>query len=382
MPDSWLPVSRLLAIVFACWLLVGVPLVSLAAVDLPDVTAEGVYAFDPETGEVIIDANGDEPLKIGSVTKVVTALVVIDHLDLDDEIEVDSSDMIPPGYSAMSLQPGDTLTVEQLLIGLLVVSGGDAAMTLARTVGSELSGSDDPDEAVAAFVDAMNEKAIELGAEDSAFANPDGADSDEAYATAHDVALLYAALEDHPELAAMAAMTEYSFESVGPEATPYTGVTTNQLAGTNGVISAKTGSEVGAGGCIVLAQQTPDRPKVIIVILGSSLTYDEETWTPIEDARWDDAQAVIGAIETNWEPQVAEIEPTATTAPVVAEATEAPAPTQPPSNAGEAPQPVVEEPGPPLGSEASPLLAVIAGAGIIGFAVGSCWMRVPVLRDW
>lgn len=267
---------------------------------VPDVTATGVYAFDSDTGEVILEQNSNERLAIGSVTKVMTALVVIDHLDLDDDVVIVGEDMVPEGYSSMMLQPGDTLTVEQLLTGAMVVSGGDAATALARTVGAQVSGSDDPSEAVAAFVDAMNERAAALGLNDTQFANPDGMDSDDAWSSAHDVAVMFAALMENPDLAEFVGMASYSFASVGPEATPYEGYTTNQLLGQSGVVGGKTGSETNAGGCVVLAREGGGSTE-IVAILGADLEYDE-TWTPLVDARWDDASAVLNLIDAEWQP--------------------------------------------------------------------------------
>jgi len=263
------------------------------ALDVPAITAASVYAFDPATGEVILERNADERRPIGSITKIATALVAVEHLVLDDEIVVASSDMVPSGFSAMGLQPGDTLTVRQLLTGLLVASGGDAARALAREAGGRLSGSGDPATAVAAFVQAMNDKATELGLADTRFANPDGDDADEAWSTARDVAVLYAALHADPVLADLAALADYSFTSVGPETTPYTGLSTNQLIGQHGVVSAKTGSTEAAGGCLVLARTMPDGGgAVIVAILGAELAYDE-TWTPTIDERWNDAVTVM-----------------------------------------------------------------------------------------
>jgi D-alanyl-D-alanine carboxypeptidase (penicillin-binding protein 5/6) len=346
-----------------------------ASLAVPGVSAQSVYAYDPATGEVIIDQNADEPRPIGSVTKVATALVVVDHLDLDDEITIAGSDMVEPGYSAMGLQPGDTLTVEQLLTGLLVVSGGDAAWAFARTVGTELAGSDDIDEAGAAFVEAMNAKAAELGVTDSRFANPDGEDNPDAYATAHDVAVLYAALEANPVLAGIAAETEYSFTSVGPEATPYSGITTNQLAGTHGVISAKTGSEINAGGCIVLSRESTVGP-IIIAVLGSTLEYDETTWTPTIDERWNDAVAVMDTIDAEWTPGQY-IAGVATEAPIVA------APAANASSGQVDPEPLLlaDAPAAPLPqSRTEPLLAITVTTGVLAFAGVFTWSRLAQPR--
>jgi D-alanyl-D-alanine carboxypeptidase len=106
-------------------------------------------------------------------------------------------------------------------------------------------------------------------------------------------------------------MSEYSFTSVGPEATPYDGISTNQLAGEHNVISAKTGSTTDAGGCVVLARSNATGDgRQIVAILGADLEYDE-TWTPTLDERWADAVTVMNEIDANWTPgQFLQAEPT------------------------------------------------------------------------
>jgi len=348
------------------------------ALDVPAITAASVYAFDPATGEVILERNADERRPIGSITKIATALVAVEHLGLDDEIVVASSDMVPSGFSAMGLQPGDTLTVRQLLTGLLVASGGDAARALAREAGGRLSGSGDPATAVAAFVQAMNDKATELGLADTRFANPDGDDADEAWSTARDVAVLYAALHADPVLADLAALADYSFTSVGPETTPYTGLSTNQLIGQHGVVSTKTGSTEAAGGCLVLARTMPDGGgAVIVAILGAELAYDE-TWTPTIDERWNDAVTVMEAIDAGWTPGQNLAAP-ATTAPHAV----APAGTDTGGNLQPAPQPRAQlsNDAAPTGSRTDPLLVVTVTSGVLACAGVFAWSRVMPPRS-
>ena len=317
-----LPITRRASLVMlvAILLVLSAPLTAAAQQGLtpPDVTATAVYAFDPATGEEIMALNPDEHLAIGSVTKVATALVAVQHLDLGREITIVSEDLVAPGYSAMGLQPGDTLTVEQLLTGVMVASGGDAANALARTTGEDLCACDDVATAHAAFVDAMNAFAAANGLANTQFANPDGADDPNAWSTARDVATMFAILIGYPVLEEMGAMPSYSFTSVGTEQTPYEGWTTNQLAGQYNLTSAKTGSETNAGGCIVFARTSPDGSATeVIAVLGADLEYDE-TWTPTVDARWDDSVAVINAIDAGWTPgQFVVVEPT--TAPVAFE---------------------------------------------------------------
>ncbi len=346
------------------------------AVEVPDVSAGSVFAFDSATGEVILERNAHERRLIGSVVKIATALVVVDQLDLDTEIVIASSDMVRPSFSAMGLQPGDTLTVRQLLTGLLVASGGDSANALAREVGGQLSGSDDPATAVAAFVEAMNARVAEMGLVDTQFANPDGADDGDSWSTAHDVALMYADLAAHPVLAELAALPDYAFTSVGPEQTPYSGLSTNQLVGQYDVLSAKTGSTEAAGGCLVLARSMPGGGGMeIVAILGADLAYDE-TWTPTVDARWNDAISVMEAIDADWTPGQNLVAAVPTEAPVAA---------VPASNSQAEPQPepfelAETDRASVAGSGPEPLLVMTVASGVLAFAGILAWSRVAPRR--
>jgi len=190
------------------------------------------------------------------------------------------------------------------------------------------------------------------------------------------VAMMYARIQANPVLAEISALPDYAFTSVGPEATPYAGTSTNQLVGQYGVSSAKTGSTEAAGGCLVLARSMPGGSGTeIVAILGAELAYDE-TWTPTVDERWNDAIAVMEAIDAGWTPGqnlVAEV------------ATEAPAMAAAPANPQADPQPVPVElaataqeasSGPPAG----PLLVVTVTSGVLAVAGVVAWSRVGLMR--
>ena len=259
------------------------------------VTAVAIHAWAPETGEVLINQAASERMQVGSIVKVATAVVALQYVALDDVVVIDSTDLVDPAiYSNMGLVAGDTLTVEQLLMGLLIPSGGDAAEALARYVGAGLSGSDDPDTARNAFVDAMNEWAVELGLTDTSFANASGDDADGGYSSAHDVSVMAARLLDVPVLVDIVGTASYEFTSDG--GTVYTGYNTNALLGEDGVFGIKTGSTGDAGGCVVLARYDDAGDVEIVTILGSELEYNELNQIVV-DARWDDARLLFQTID-------------------------------------------------------------------------------------
>lgn len=122
---------------------------------------------------------------IASTTKIMTALVVLEQASLDDTITVTQAHMAEG--SSMYLKPGETVRVEELLYGLLLCSGNDAALALTECAGG-----------AAPFVALMNEKAAALGMAHTSFANPNGLDAEGHYSTARDMAALAAAAMDDP----------------------------------------------------------------------------------------------------------------------------------------------------------------------------------------
>lgn len=138
-----------------CLLLCMLPAVAEAV----EVSATAAVLLDADTGQVLYEKNGDEQMLIASTTKIMTALVVLEQAGLDDTVTV-TRDHMAEG-SSMYLKPGETVRVEELLYGLLLCSGNDAALALTACAGGP-----EP------FVALMNEKAAALGMTRTSFANP------------------------------------------------------------------------------------------------------------------------------------------------------------------------------------------------------------------
>jgi D-alanyl-D-alanine carboxypeptidase len=268
----------------------------------PDVTADSVYSFDMTTGITLYEKDPDTRMQIGSTVKVATAPVVMKYGNASDEVLIEQDDTVDiTVYSNMQLQAGDTLTVGTLLYGLLLPSGNDAALALGRHVGSQLCECDDRNEALGAFVGAMNDYAKDLGLENTRFTNPAGMDSEQAYSSARDVAILFAEFMKDEKLASIAAEPAYSFYSVGANPRNYQEQTTNQLLGQLGVIGGKTGSTGEAGACVVLAREVNGGSNTVITaVLGSDLTYEGDAIVEGSDKRWDDARAIFGAMDEQY----------------------------------------------------------------------------------
>lgn len=148
-------------------------------------SASAAILIEANSGRVLYEQNADQKMLIASTTKIMTALVAIEECTLDDVVEVTQAHMTEG--SSMYLKPGETVTVEELLYGLMLCSGNDAALALADCCGG-----------LEEFVQAMNDKAAELGMQDTSFANPNGLDDENHYSTARDMAVLAAYAAQNP----------------------------------------------------------------------------------------------------------------------------------------------------------------------------------------
>jgi D-alanyl-D-alanine carboxypeptidase (penicillin-binding protein 5/6) len=291
------------------WLLLTLvfPLAAIAQTEelaaTPEISAAAAYVYDSTADVELLARNSDEHRAPASTVKIVTAMVVLDYADLNTEIVFDEADTASADESRMGLQAGDTVTVQQLLTGLLLPSGNDAARTLARHVGSLLLGDSDGDP-IARFVEAMNAKVAEAGLSNTHFTTPDGlSDDDDQYTTAYDLAHLGALAMSYDTVAEIVSQATAEVTSVGPEARLYSLRNTNQFLpgsgtdfATENVVGLKSGSTTAAGACLVLAKHERGGNLVIAVVLGSEISYDAEGLIT-SDGRWQDMRAVLDAVE-------------------------------------------------------------------------------------
>ena len=148
-------------------------------------SAASAVLIEQTSGRVLYQQNPDDERLIASITKIMTAVVALEHADKARSYTVTAADMAEG--SSMYLKPGDTLLLEELLYGLMLVSGNDAALAVAHCVAGSLEG----------FVALMNETAERLGMAHTHFANPNGLDAEGHYSSARDMAVLAAyALEN------------------------------------------------------------------------------------------------------------------------------------------------------------------------------------------
>jgi serine-type D-Ala-D-Ala carboxypeptidase (penicillin-binding protein 5/6) len=215
-----------------------------------EVTSRAVLIYDVSANETLLAHNADLSLPPASLTKLMTALLILEREDLQAQVIIQPGDLV--GGATMGLQAGEALTVEQLLWGLLVPSGNDAAMALARFHSGQGQ----------SFVQRMNGRAQELGLTRSRFENPHGFDADGHLSSALDLLRLSQELWQYPLFR----------EIVGTASTTVAGRqlrSTNHLLGDYpGATGIKTGTTVGAGQSLI-ARIERDGRAVVILVLGS-----------------------------------------------------------------------------------------------------------------
>lgn len=161
-------------------LLSSVPLAE-AAPSAVGTNARGSALIDVESGRLLYSSNGDTPMRIASLTKIMTAIVAIEHGNLNDMVKTSKRAVGKEG-SSIYLQLGERMSLSNMLYGLMLRSGNDSATAIAEHVGGSEEG----------FVFLMNEKATQIGLANSHFKNPHGLDEDDHYSTANDLAKLTA----------------------------------------------------------------------------------------------------------------------------------------------------------------------------------------------
>lgn len=170
----------------------GMVAISMAAilllpVQVSAVSAQNAIVLDAQTGEVLFEKNPDRQGLIASTTKIMTALLICEQCNVLDRMKIPKEAVDIEG-SSMYLKEGEVLTLQELLYGLMLHSGNDAAVALAIYCGGTVEG----------FVQMMNDKAHRLGLTHTHFENPNGLDSREHYSTARDLAILAAYAMENP----------------------------------------------------------------------------------------------------------------------------------------------------------------------------------------
>ena len=229
--------------------LVAAVVLSLQCFAVPDTSAGSLCLLDADTGEVLVEKNADHPSLIASTTKIMTALVVTERCDLDRLVTVPPEATGIEG-SSMYLKTGEQLTVRELLYGLMLHSGNDAAVALALcSAGS-----------VERFVGWMNETAQRLALTGTKFANPNGLDDENNYSTARDLAVLTRYALKNADF--LQIVSTRSIRAAGRCLTNHNRL----LWSLKGAIGVKTGYTRAAGRILVSAAERCGRRLIVVTI--------------------------------------------------------------------------------------------------------------------
>jgi D-alanyl-D-alanine carboxypeptidase len=231
----------------------------------PPIKARSAILVDLDTEQVLFELNPHAPRPPASLTKVMTVLVALDHLSLDEEVVVPNAiNQLPWDSTRMGLTAGERVKVSDLLYGIFLASGNDAAVTLAEDSGG-----------MDAFMAEMNAKAAKLGMTDSHFVNPVGLDDRGHVMSAADLAIASEYLiHKYPQVTAMASVFHLDIPA-GPGHKAYHLWNYNQLLqrypGTTGLKTGWTGQ---AGGCLI-ATVSREGHHLLVVVMGSPRVFDE-----------------------------------------------------------------------------------------------------------
>ena len=205
-------------------------------------SAKAAVLINGDTGEIIYSYNENEKLPMASTTKIMTALILCETADLSEEITV-TADMLKVEGSSMGLLAGDRVTYHDLLYGMMLASGNDAANVTAISIAGS----------VEKFAKMMNRRAEELGLKNTHFVTPSGLDADGHYTTAYDLALLAAFALKNEDFAKAASSKSAVLNYGNP---PYRRTLTNHnklLSSFEGAVGVKTGFTKKSGRCLVSA---------------------------------------------------------------------------------------------------------------------------------
>lgn len=224
------------------------------------ISAECAILIDGETGRVLYEKQAEEKSLIASTTKIMTALVICEQTNVLDRVKIPKEAVSIEG-SSMYLKEGEVLTVQELLYGLMLQSGNDAAVALAIYCGGTVEG----------FTELMNDKAHRLGMTQSHFTNPNGLDSPGNYSTARDMAILTAYAMQNPIFAQTVSTKTIT---IGERCLRNHNKLLWQLEGANGV---KTGYTKAAGRILISSVTRMGRQLIAVTFNAPDDWQDHKT---------------------------------------------------------------------------------------------------------
>lgn len=239
----------------------------------PTVSAQGAVLMDAATGQVLFGKNQDQQFYPASITKVMTALLVLERCNLNDVVTFSktATTNLESGATSLGIAEGDQLTVEQCLYGLLLKSANEIGNGLAEHVAGSVS----------AFADLMNQRAAQLGCKNTHFANPHGLNNSTHKTTAYDMALIMRAAVQNDTFRKIDTTTSYQFPATKNSGARTITMGHKMMYPTDtryyaGIIGGKTGYTSLAGNTLVTAVER-NGVRLIAVVLKSAGTHYTDT---------------------------------------------------------------------------------------------------------
>ncbi|MDF2762122.1 MAG: Serine-type D-Ala-D-Ala carboxypeptidase [Thermomicrobiales bacterium] len=226
------------------------------------ITSTNYIAIDAETGEIYAQRGAREHRAPASLTKVFTAIETIESLPPDAQVITSESDLVSEFASQVGFGPGEVFTVEQLLYGMMLPSGNDAARALARTAGAAEGDTDE--EALNRFLTRLNQRIKNMGLTDTRLLDPDGWGIPGHYSSAYDLAAFMMYALRYPRF--VQAFSTGTYETADGR---YTFRNNNRMLRTyEGIIGGKTGYDDDAGWCLINVAERNGRRVIAVTMNG------------------------------------------------------------------------------------------------------------------
>ena len=258
--------AAVIALVFSLSLLIQTPILFFSPtvsaeplVDPPTITGEAAYLIDVETGQTLYSKNGDLSLAPASTTKIMTGLLAIELGNLQDTVTA-SETMLDYNIvygTRIYLEPGEKLTLDDMLYALLLNSANDAAVAIAEHIGGDIQ----------TFVDLMNQKAAQLGLKNTTFKNPSGLNEEGHLTTSHDLARLALAAYGNAKYREYIKTKSHVIDREKTEGVPIEMFNENKLLWRDErVTGMKTGYTSVAKNCLVVSAKQDGRELIGVIL--------------------------------------------------------------------------------------------------------------------
>ncbi|MDY0234666.1 MAG: D-alanyl-D-alanine carboxypeptidase family protein [Gudongella sp.] len=247
-----------------------------------DLSGEAAILIDYDTNEILYEKNSHLELYPASTTKMMTAILAVENSELDELVTIDDEIVSLTYGSHIALEPGEVLTMEQLLHAMLLPSANDAALAIAKHVGGTIDN----------FVSMMNQRAVELGANDTNFVNPNGLHDDNHVSSAYDLALIGKEAMEHEQIRNIVNTVQYEIPPTNKKTESRYFKITNKLLYDSELINVdgklistkypyasgvKTGYTSNAKNCLVAYANKADQKLISVVLKADGINVYADT---------------------------------------------------------------------------------------------------------